>query len=366
MSKNMHEVAAELAKLGRGGDSILAHINKTEAAVLKSLGGAGSINPKTGLLEFNGNGGGGNGPGDGGNGGGPGGAGPGAGGASQGGGSAGTGGTGSGSGAGGGKGGRGVGGGFGPGKGTGSGTGAGGGKGNPAVGGGFGAAGQAAAAEAAASKTDRSFSFDAIARSFGITEEQARAAALDPTPAVGTPGFGLSVDISRALAESNPIAAGITEAIGTAILGAAVPGFGLAKAVAGIATGRGLTGIAGQVASAIGVDVSGKAPAPASEQSGRGENAGKSGDGPGGSGDSNAPILNQIVDALTAGNTTDETAEDDTSLAEALDDLLNDSIFNFGDFPDFELLDPAFGDTSTAALQKKFRDKLAKQRALLT
>jgi hypothetical protein len=39
-------------KLGRNGDTILAHINKAEAAYLKRLGGSGKINPKTGLREF--------------------------------------------------------------------------------------------------------------------------------------------------------------------------------------------------------------------------------------------------------------------------------------------------------------------------
>lgn len=37
---------------GREGDSLVAHINPDEAALLKALGGAGSINPATGLLEF--------------------------------------------------------------------------------------------------------------------------------------------------------------------------------------------------------------------------------------------------------------------------------------------------------------------------
>jgi hypothetical protein len=41
-----------LASLGRYGDTMLAHINPQEAALLKSMGGAGTINPKTGLPEF--------------------------------------------------------------------------------------------------------------------------------------------------------------------------------------------------------------------------------------------------------------------------------------------------------------------------
>lgn len=39
-------------KMGRNGDSILAHINRAEAEYLKRLGGSGKINPKTGLREF--------------------------------------------------------------------------------------------------------------------------------------------------------------------------------------------------------------------------------------------------------------------------------------------------------------------------
>lgn len=48
----MKAVAAELAKMGRGGDTILAHITPGEAALLKSRGGSGTINPYTGLPEY--------------------------------------------------------------------------------------------------------------------------------------------------------------------------------------------------------------------------------------------------------------------------------------------------------------------------
>jgi hypothetical protein len=41
-----------LASKGRNGDTMLAHINPEEAALLKSMGGAGTINPQTGLPEF--------------------------------------------------------------------------------------------------------------------------------------------------------------------------------------------------------------------------------------------------------------------------------------------------------------------------
>jgi hypothetical protein len=46
------EVAQALASKGRGGDTILAHINPQEAALLKRMGGSGTINPATGLPEF--------------------------------------------------------------------------------------------------------------------------------------------------------------------------------------------------------------------------------------------------------------------------------------------------------------------------
>lgn len=41
-----------LASLGRGGDTMLAHINPREAEVLHRMGGSGHINPLTGLPEF--------------------------------------------------------------------------------------------------------------------------------------------------------------------------------------------------------------------------------------------------------------------------------------------------------------------------
>ena len=43
---------AKLAELGRGGDTIVAHINKREAQMLKDAGGSGTINPNTGLPEY--------------------------------------------------------------------------------------------------------------------------------------------------------------------------------------------------------------------------------------------------------------------------------------------------------------------------
>jgi len=47
------ENAAEMIRRqGRGGDTVLAHINPQEAGILKLMGGSGTINPYTGLPEF--------------------------------------------------------------------------------------------------------------------------------------------------------------------------------------------------------------------------------------------------------------------------------------------------------------------------
>jgi len=46
--------AREVAAAGRGGDTMLAHINPREASVLARMGGAGTVNPTTGLVEFKG------------------------------------------------------------------------------------------------------------------------------------------------------------------------------------------------------------------------------------------------------------------------------------------------------------------------
>lgn len=46
------QTTAKMAAQGRDGDSLIAHINPREAAILKAIGGRGSINPKTGALEF--------------------------------------------------------------------------------------------------------------------------------------------------------------------------------------------------------------------------------------------------------------------------------------------------------------------------
>ena len=46
------DAARHLQAQGRNGDTILAHINPQEAAMLKAMGGSGTINPNTGLPEF--------------------------------------------------------------------------------------------------------------------------------------------------------------------------------------------------------------------------------------------------------------------------------------------------------------------------
>lgn len=48
--------AQSLQRMGRGGDTMLAHINPREAAVLARMGGSGTVNPNTGLTEFKGGG----------------------------------------------------------------------------------------------------------------------------------------------------------------------------------------------------------------------------------------------------------------------------------------------------------------------
>jgi hypothetical protein len=49
---NIKSMANKVRKHGRRGDTVLAHINPKEAKLLKRLGGAGTINPDTGALEF--------------------------------------------------------------------------------------------------------------------------------------------------------------------------------------------------------------------------------------------------------------------------------------------------------------------------
>ena len=49
---NVREIASEIAKMGRNGDTMLAHITPAEARMLRRRGGSGTINPQTGLPEF--------------------------------------------------------------------------------------------------------------------------------------------------------------------------------------------------------------------------------------------------------------------------------------------------------------------------
>jgi len=49
---NARELAEMLRQLGRGRDTVLAHITPEEAQMLRDQGGSGTINPETGLPEF--------------------------------------------------------------------------------------------------------------------------------------------------------------------------------------------------------------------------------------------------------------------------------------------------------------------------
>jgi hypothetical protein len=46
----------DLANKGIDGDTELAHVNKAEMDVLRAMGGSGTINPNTGLIQFGGGG----------------------------------------------------------------------------------------------------------------------------------------------------------------------------------------------------------------------------------------------------------------------------------------------------------------------
>ena len=61
--KLFKDLYKDLSGKGIGGDTELAHINKFESTLLKSVGGQGSINPSTGLKQYFGGGGGGGGSG---------------------------------------------------------------------------------------------------------------------------------------------------------------------------------------------------------------------------------------------------------------------------------------------------------------
>ena len=59
--EDLARLARVLQERGHGTDTILAHINPEEAQLLKEHGGSGAINPDTGLMQFDGDGGGGDG-----------------------------------------------------------------------------------------------------------------------------------------------------------------------------------------------------------------------------------------------------------------------------------------------------------------
>lgn len=52
LGTDLASLAELLRSKGRGKDTILAHINPQEAALLKRAGGSGEINPETGIMEF--------------------------------------------------------------------------------------------------------------------------------------------------------------------------------------------------------------------------------------------------------------------------------------------------------------------------
>jgi hypothetical protein len=54
----LNELYEELSGHGIGGDTELAHINPWEADLLRSVGGAGTVNEVTGLRQYLGGGGG--------------------------------------------------------------------------------------------------------------------------------------------------------------------------------------------------------------------------------------------------------------------------------------------------------------------
>lgn len=53
---NPRMIAKVLSSLGRKGDTQLAHVNSSEMNLLKQYGGSGTVNPSTGLKEFEGGG----------------------------------------------------------------------------------------------------------------------------------------------------------------------------------------------------------------------------------------------------------------------------------------------------------------------
>jgi hypothetical protein len=50
--RHIKDVLKQVKHKGRNGDTELAHVNPVESKILKSMGGSGTINPKTGLPEY--------------------------------------------------------------------------------------------------------------------------------------------------------------------------------------------------------------------------------------------------------------------------------------------------------------------------
>ena len=51
-SSDLRSIARMLSSKGRGNDTMLAHITPREMKILKAAGGSGTVNPETGLMEF--------------------------------------------------------------------------------------------------------------------------------------------------------------------------------------------------------------------------------------------------------------------------------------------------------------------------
>ena len=51
-SSDLRSIARMLSSKGRGNDTMLAHITPREMKILKAAGGSGTVNPETGLIEF--------------------------------------------------------------------------------------------------------------------------------------------------------------------------------------------------------------------------------------------------------------------------------------------------------------------------
>tara|TARA_B110000971_G_C19806628_1_gene406830 strand:+ start:348 stop:596 length:249 start_codon:yes stop_codon:yes gene_type:complete len=50
--KELSNIGGKLAEEGRNGDSMMVHASPFTMKLLQDIGGSGSFNPKTGMLEF--------------------------------------------------------------------------------------------------------------------------------------------------------------------------------------------------------------------------------------------------------------------------------------------------------------------------